>query len=60
MTAPAYPNLHPCPECGDDAALATAPGPGEPINEYDCTSCAHQFTVGPAIKRWLPTYGAQS
>lgn len=35
-----------CPECGDDAELASAPGPGEPTDEYDCTSCGHQFRRG--------------
>ena len=34
-----------CPECGDDAQLASAPGPGEPLDEYDCPSCGHQFRL---------------
>lgn len=32
-----------CPECADDAELVGAPGPGEPVDEYDCLSCGHQF-----------------
>lgn len=32
-----------CDACGNDAELATAPGPGEPTDEYDCCDCGHQF-----------------
>lgn len=52
-----------CPLCGDDAELVGAPGPGEPANEYDCTGCAHQFTMTvPAFLfkqwgAWVPIVG---
>lgn len=49
MNAPDFAALEPCPECGNDAEHATAPGPGEPINEYDCVSCGHQFTLGAPV-----------
>lgn len=32
-----------CPDCGDDAERATAPGPGEPWDEFDCPGCGLQF-----------------
>lgn len=36
-------HLTACPVCGDDAELAGAPGPNEPIDEYTCIGCGRSF-----------------
>lgn len=38
-----------CPVCGDDAEHASAPGPNEPTDEYDCPHCGHQFRRPPTV-----------
>lgn len=47
-TEPQLSPVEMCPKCGDDATHASAPGPGEPVDEYDCTNpaCGHQFRIG--------------
>ena len=41
--------LEACVLCGDDAELCTAPGPGEPCDEYTCTSCGCSFTADGSV-----------